>query len=308
MSTQTLKIGTRSSRLALAQTGLVAKQLAQLNPEVRFETVTITTKGDADRRTALADMGGQGLFTKKIELAMLDNEIDIAVHSAKDLPSVMTEGLTLAAVPKRESVADAWLCPTGLKLSEIKKGAIVGTGSPRRRALLMHLRPDLRVASIRGNVDTRIRKMHDGDYDAIIMAHAGLKRAGLENQIVELLDPGKFVPAPGQGALAIQTRADDNRTIDVVRTVNFPEAYRCADIERMLLARLEAGCSTAVGGYAWFAKGQIHLQAVVLDNSGRNRLCAEHAIDPKETDEKLVAQVVDRLLQQGARELIAGDE
>jgi hydroxymethylbilane synthase len=308
MPTQIFTIGTRASRLALTQTGQVAKLLAQLNPNVHLETVTITTEGDADRRPALEDMGGQGLFTKRIERALLEHEIDIAVHSAKDLPSVMTDGLTLAAVPERESVCDAWLCASGEKLREIGPGAVVGTGSPRRRAQLLHLRPDLKVEGIRGNVDTRLKKLSEGKYDAIVMAHAGLIRAGLADHVTELFDPKSFVPAPGQGALAIQTRVDDEDSIKLARSIDRPDAHRCADIERLLLEKLGAGCSTAVGGYARIAEGRIHLIAVVLDNLGKTHLCVERTIGQDEDNEALLTHIVDRLFQEGARELIAGDK
>ncbi len=308
MPTQIYRIGTRARRLALTQAGKVAAQLAKRNPALHLETVEITTQGDADRQTALEKMGGQGLFTKRIEKALLEQEIDLAVHSAKDLPSVMTDGLTLAAVPKRESVSDAWLCSSGEKLREIGPGAVVGTGSPRRRAQLLHFRSDLKVVNIRGNVDTRLRKLSEGKYDAIVMAHAGLIRAGLSDRVTELFDPESFVPAPGQGALAIQTRIDDENTIRLARSIDRPDAHRCADIERLLLEKLGAGCSTAVGGYARIISGRIHLIAVVLDNPGKTRLCVEHTIGQNETNETLVTFVVDRLFQQGARELIAGDK
>jgi len=308
MPDQVIRIGTRASRLALTQTGQVAAQLVQLNPNVRFETVTITTEGDADHNTALKKLGGQGLFTKRIEKALLDHEINIAVHSAKDLPSVMTEGLTLAAVPERESVCDAWLCTSGEKLREIRSGAVVGTGSPRRHAQLLHLRPDLKVEGIRGNVDTRLRKLSEGRYDAIIMAHAGLIRAGLDEHATELLDPEVFVPAPGQGALAIQTRADDEISINLARSIDQSDAHRCADIERRLLEMLGAGCSTPVGGYARLVEGRCRLTAVVLDNRGKTRLCVSHDIGQSDDNETLLDYVVGHLLEQGAQELIAGDK
>jgi len=268
MPDQVIRIGTRASRLALTQTGQVAAQLVQLNPNVRFETVTITTEGDADHNTALKKLGGQGLFTKRIEKALLDHEINIAVHSAKDLPSVMTEGLTLAAVPTRESVCDAWLCTSGEKLREIRSGAVVGTGSPRRHAQLLHFRPDLKVEGIRGNVDTRLRKLSEGRYDAIVMAHAGLIRGSIDQS----------------------------------------DAHRCADIERRLLEKLGAGCSTPVGGYARLVEGRCHLTAVVLDNRGKTRLCVSHDIGQSDDNETLLDYVVGHLLEQGAQELIAGDK
>lgn len=308
MPTRIFRIGTRASRLARAQTGQVADLLSRLKPEIQLETVEITTKGDADQKTALEKMGGQGLFTKQIEKTLLDNEIDIAVHSAKDLPSVMTQNLVLAAVPERESVADAWVSASGTKLADLAAGAVIATGSPRRRAQLLNLNSDIKVEGIRGNVDTRLKKVFDGQYDGIIMAHAGLIRAGLEDRITELLDPETFVPAPGQGALAIQTRVDDEASIALASSIDRPEDHRCIDIERKLLEKLEAGCSTPVGGWARVSGERLCLTAVVLDRSGQTRLCVEHDIALDEYDDSLVSNVVNRLLQQGARELIAGGQ
>jgi hydroxymethylbilane synthase len=304
MAQRTYRIGTRASKLALAQTGWFARSLTEKNADLKLELVEITTEGDVDRATALSQMGGEGLFTKRLELALLEEDVDIAVHSAKDLPSRMTEDLTLAAVPPREAIEDVLITRDNMTLDLLKAGAVVGTGSPRRRSQILHLRPDLKVKGIRGNVETRIRKLQESEYDTIVMARAGLRRSGLDNHITEVLDPQKFVPAPGQGALAIQSRSGDDAVIDAVQLMNHADSYRALEIERLLLATLEAGCSTPVGGFARVEGDQIVLRAIVLDNDGTRVLRAEHAIKVTDDDSELVRTVADTLLEQGARELI----
>jgi hydroxymethylbilane synthase len=304
MAHRTYRIGTRASKLALAQTGWFARSLTDKNPDLKLELVEITTEGDVDRATALSQMGGEGLFTKRLELALLENEVDIAVHSAKDLPSRMTENLTMAAVPPREFIEDVLITRDNMTLDQLEAGAVVGTGSPRRRSQILHLRPDLKVRGIRGNVETRIRKLQDAEYDTIVMARAGLRRSGLDKHITEILDPQKFVPAPGQGALAIQSRAGDDEVISAVQPMNHADSYRALEIERLLLATLEAGCSTPVGGFARVEGDRVLLRAVVLDNDGTKVLRAEHTIEISGDDNELVKVVADTLLEQGARELI----
>jgi len=304
MARRTYRIGTRASKLALAQTGWFARSLTEKNPDLQLELVQITTEGGVDRATALSQMGGEGLFTKRLELALLENEVDIAVHSAKDLPSRMTDNLAMAAVPPREVIEDVLITRDDMTLDQLDAGAVVGTGSPRRRSQILHLRPDLKVKGIRGNVETRIRKLQDGEYDTIVMACAGLRRSGLDNHITEILDAQKFVPAPGQGALAIQSRAGDDAVVEAVQPMNHPDSYRALEIERLLLATLEAGCSTPVGGFARMEGDRVVLRAVVLDNDGSKILRAEHSIEIPGNDNQLVKVVADTLLEQGAKELI----
>ncbi|MFZ5979069.1 MAG: hydroxymethylbilane synthase [Candidatus Zixiibacteriota bacterium] len=306
MSSHIVKVGTRGSFLALTQTRTVIQQLSEKNPELQFELVIINTAGDIDRVTALDKIGGAGLFTKKIEQELLAGNIDIAVHSAKDLPSVMTAGLTLGAVPVRLPGEDAWLSRDGMKLTEVPSGTVVGTGSPRRQAQLRYLRPDLEVHDIRGNVETRLRKMKEGPYQAILMARAGLARAGFSGKITEILDPEKFVPAPGQGALAVQIRAGDLRLRAVTAPLDDPCSRRTLTVERSLLARLQAGCSTPVGGQARLENGHLSLTAVLLDIAGKTRLFVSHHIDESQPDDVLLERVVNELLSQGAKELLAG--
>jgi hydroxymethylbilane synthase len=290
--------------LALWQANRVMALLQEKNPGIRFELVTITTSGDTDGVSALEKIGGTGLFTKKIEQALLDKTVDIAVHSAKDLPSVMTAGLEVGAVPERAPCEDVWLSREGKKLPFIDAGSTVGSGSPRRRAQLLHMRPDLKVADIRGNVETRLNKMQEGRYDALIMARAGLERLGFGEAVTEILDPERFVPAPGQGSLLVQVREDDDYCRTLTGTINRPGAYRMLAIERMLLARLQAGCSAPVGGWARVEEGKVCLTAVVLDNDGGKRLYVTRKIDFGQPDETLVDAVVEYLFKEGAGDII----
>lgn len=308
MSKKTYKIGTRGSKLALAQTTQVMEYLKKLHPEVDFKIEIIKTEGDQDAVTSLDKMGGVGVFTRKIEQELLDGNIDIAVHSAKDLPSVMADGLAIGAVPMRESCSDAWISRDGSSIHEIQAGALVGTGSPRRRAQLLCMRPELKVENIRGNVDTRLKKIKDGQYDAILMAHAGLKRSGLDKHITQVLPPDRFIPAPGQGFLLIQIRSNDSEAVEITKGLNHEASRRCLNIERMLLEKLQAGCSAAVGGWARFSGNKILLSAVVLDKNGTTRLYAEGNIDYETPDEKLVKMVTDQLFAKGAIALIKENE
>jgi len=307
MTPRPIRIGTRSSRLALSQAGEVVSLIRMADSRIKVELVKVTTEGDTDRSTALEKMGGYGLFTKAIERQLLEGRIDIAVHSAKDLPSKLTPGLMISAVPVRESCQDAWLSRDSLKLARMKAGACVGTGSPRRRAQLLYIRPDLDVKDIRGNVDTRLEKLRAGEYAAVIMAHAGLKRIGLQDssEITELLDVESFLPAPGQGALAVQTRTDDSETSILVESIDDPASHRCLDIERSLLARLNAGCSTPIGALAIMEGDRVRLSAVVLDNDGKSRLYVTFDIAREEDNTSLVDHVADRLFEMGAAELLA---
>ncbi len=301
---KTFRIGTRGSKLALVQTEHVIELLKKKSPSVNLELVIIKTEGDIDQSTALEKIGGVGLFTKQIEKALLDNEIDIAVHSAKDLPSVMTAGLAIGAVPEREDSRDAWLSREGKRIDKIDQGAKVGTSSPRRRAQLYQLRPDLKVMDIRGNVDTRLRKLEDGKYDAIMMALAGLKRLGLEKRVTEIMPLNKMLPAPGQGFLLVQARADDRDAAKLTGIIDNAGVRRCLEIERLLLAGLNAGCSAAVGGIAEDNGDDIVLNAVVLDKLGKNRLFRTNRIKKNQEDSALVDPVVKYMFANGAKKLI----
>jgi hydroxymethylbilane synthase len=306
MSKVIVKVGTRGSRLALAQAEYVIARLQEKFPGTEFIPVPIETTGDLKADSPLEGIGGTGLFTKRIELALLKREIDLAVHSAKDLPSIMTNGLMVGAVPRRESNADAWISGDGSAMLDIAPRSRIGTGSPRRRAQLLHARPDLMVLDIRGNIETRLAKLKKGQYDAVILAYAGLLRSGYDDEITEILPVDKFLPAPGQGALAIQIRLKDEKMARISAAINDPDSYRCLKIERMLMRRMNAGCSTAIGGFAYSDDESIRLSAVILDNDGKRRLYAESRIDAGGSDDMLVNDTVEQLLSAGASEIING--
>jgi hydroxymethylbilane synthase len=296
-----IRLGTRSSALALWQAEWVAAQLEQRDVEV--ELVRIQTGGD---RTSLpiSTVGGQGLFTKEIQRALLDERIDLAVHSLKDLPTEPVAGLTLAAVPPREDPTDALVATPGDCLADLPPAARIGTGSRRRRSQLLHRRPDLQILDIRGNVDTRLRKLDAGDYDAIVLAKAGLKRLGRQDRIAEVLAPQVMLPAVGQGALGLETRATDAESMSLVAALDDPATHQAVVAERMMLAELRGGCLAPVGAWGRIADDQLHLDGVVLSTDGQQRLHA-HAEGPPDSAEDLGRQVAVHLLEQGADQLIA---
>ncbi|MFH2054333.1 MAG: hydroxymethylbilane synthase [bacterium] len=308
MSSATLRLGTRGSRLALAQAHEVAGLLRRQHPDLAVEFITIKTSGDRDQASSLSNMSSVGVFTKTIETALRAGEIDIAVHSAKDLPSTMTEGLILGAVPVRAACEDVLISNSGHTIDSLPDSAVVGTGSPRRRALLLNRRPDLRIKGIRGNLDTRLAKLDSGEYDALVLAKAGLQRLGLEAENYLSLPPDNFVPAAGQGFLAIQAREVDIETQQLLSTIDNREAHRCLEAERLLMAALGAGCAAAVGVWARIEGDLLQLNAVVLDLVGKRRVEAAASLAAKDRIPELAEQVASDLRAQGAMELIAGDE
>ncbi|MDX9857430.1 MAG: hydroxymethylbilane synthase [candidate division Zixibacteria bacterium] len=303
MAVESIRVGTRASRLAVTQALWVTAHLQQMHPAIDFRLIRISTSGDEERLQPLEQMGGIGVFTKRIEQALIDNEIDLAVHSAKDLPSVMTSGLVLAAVPEREERADVWLSRDARRLDDTPHGAVVGTSSPRRRALLLSMRPDLSVRDIRGNVETRLEKLHAGDYDALIMAAAGLSRLDMEQFVTHRLPTDKFVPAGGQGALAVQCRANDHAVIGVARTIDCEADHQCVDAERRLMEKLGAGCSAAVGCTAMVSGSDIRMIAAVLDKRGVNRLQVSQT-DTVANRFDLAERLAGELIAQGAKDLL----
>ncbi len=307
MISRRLRIGTRGSKLALIQANQVADELCAAHAGLEIEIVEIKSKGDLDRATPLAQMGGQGAFTRTIEKELQAGRIDLAVHSAKDMPAAMPSGLTIAAVPRRAPVEDVLLTRDGSTLADLPKGAVVGAGSPRRVAQALHVRSDLNVRGIRGNVGTRLRKLAEGEYDALVMAHAGLRRLGLCEGISDVFPPEEFVPAPGQGAILVQSRKESAVT-DLAAAIDDARARRCLSIERLLLRRLQAGCSVALGGWARYDGERLRLSAVALDNAGRTRLFETADIDVSIADTELVALVADALIARGAVELIKRED
>lgn len=270
--TQPLRLGTRGSRLALAQSQTVADALtAATGREVSL--VEITTYGDVSSEP-LAKIGGSGVFVSALREALLDGKVDLAVHSLKDLPTGAADGLTLAAVPPRADARDVLCARDGLTLGELPPGSKVGTGSPRRAAELRALGLQLDVVPVRGNVDTRLSKVTDGLLDGVVLAHAGLARLGLLDVVTEVLDPLQVLPAPGQGALAVECRSADAELIDLLAVVDDPMTRAAVTAERVLLAELEAGCSAPVGAYAVTAEGEdeqsheLYIRAVVVSDDG----------------------------------------
>ncbi|WP_165227100.1 hydroxymethylbilane synthase [Aquisphaera insulae] len=305
MITTPLRIGTRGSRLARWQAEWVTNALRAHHPGLSVEIIEIRTLGDRDRNSPLAAIGGTGVFTKEIQRAVLDGSVDVAVHSLKDLPTLGPAELTLAAVPPREEVADALIAPAHRTLEGLPAGARVGTGSLRRRAQLLHLRPDLEVVTIRGNVETRLRQALDGALDAVVLAWAGLHRLGLHGHVTDRLAPPRFLPAVGQGALGIECRADDERTRSRLAGLDHPPSHRAVVAERAALAELEGGCLIPMAAWARDADGGLALDASVLDADGRR---AVHAADAGPIDDPrgLGLRVASLLRAQGAEELLRG--
>jgi hydroxymethylbilane synthase len=296
-----IRLGTRASPLARWQAEWVAAQLSAAGAEV--ELVPVTTAGDRDQLGPVASIGGQGLFTKEIQTALLDRRVDLAVHSLKDLPTEPAAGLVLAAVPKRESTADVLVSRDGLSFDLLPRHARIGTGSTRRRAQLWHVRPDLRMADVRGNIDTRLRKLDGGEFDALVLAEAGLKRLGLAGRIAQVLPASLLLPAVGQGALGLETREDDAPVRRCLAQLDDAATHAAVLAERSLLRTLRGGCLAPVGALARVEAGGLSLAAVVCSHDGRRRLDVSIAGPPDRADD-LGRQAADELLSQGAAELI----
>lgn len=296
-----LRLGTRGSPLARWQAEHVAALLAALAVDV--ELIPITTQGDVTTGP-LGAVGGQGLFTKEIQRALLDDRIDLAVHSLKDLPTDAVAGLALTAVPERESPGDVLVCNTASSLQDLPPRSRIGTGSTRRKSQLLFARPDLEVHDIRGNLDTRLRKLDAGDYDAIVLAEAGLRRLQLAARITQILPKSLMLPAVGQGALGIETRADDAVTCALVAPLNDGPTRAAALAERAMLRALRGGCMAPVGAWGRVEEGELKLAGVVLSANGQQRIAAAGVASPQAA-EALGVQVAEALLEQGAAELIA---
>ena len=299
-----IRIGTRGSQLARWQSTWVAEQLRILHPDLTFELLEIKTHGDRDRNSPLSAIGGSGLFTKEIQRALLDKTIEIAVHSLKDLPTLSPDGLTLSAVPPREEVADVLIAPAYQKLGLLPPGATIGTGSLRRRAMIMHARPDLRVVGVRGNVETRLNKALTGELDAVILAEAGLNRLGLSRHITDRLEPPTFLPAVGQGALGIECRVDDRTTRELLAPLNHEATFLSVAAERQLLAELEGGCMIPLSAHGKFSDtGSLTLDAAVYDPEGREKITASGvAVGPN--FDRLGREVAEILRSKGAERIL----
>lgn len=293
-----LVIGSRGSQLALWQSQWVAERLRELGHESRIEI--IKTTGDKITEVALAKVGTKGLFTKEIEEALLEGRIDCAVHSLKDLPTDLPEGLQLAAIPQREDPRDAMV---GSRLQDLPAGAKVGTSSLRRAAQLRQIRPDLSIENIRGNLDTRLKKLDEGQYDAIVLAAAGLNRLGWALRITEIFDPEIICPAPGQGALAIEVAEGAPSGHMSVSLLDHPETRSATTAERALLASLGGGCQVPIGAHAECKAGILHLFAVVASPDGA-RLIRKFTTGDITDASKIGARLGAILLESGAREIL----
>lgn len=285
--TLSLTIGTRGSPLALAQANTVAARLADATalPLECFPLRIIKTTGDLTQDRALADIGGKGLFTKEIDQAQLDGSVDVAVHSAKDLPTELPPGLVVAGYLEREDVRDAFIGRNGVRLDDLPNGATVGTVSLRRQSLLRRLRPDLNIVILRGNVGTRLKRVEEGAVDGTLLALAGLKRLGLAQHATELLDTGRFPPAVGQGAIAIVTRTGDERTLGAVRRIIDADTGTAVTAERAMLRALDGSCRMPIAGYATLAGGEVHLRGLVLSEDGTSAVEANGIAAPNEAEE-----------------------
>ena len=299
--TPQLTFATRPSALARWQTQYVISQLQAQWPELICKETVITTKGDQILNKPLPEIGGKGLFTYELELALIEERVDAAVHSLKDLPTDDTPGLAVNVIPTRADVRDVWICPQGYRLDELPAGAVVGTSSTRRTAQLLAYRPDLQVKPIRGNVDTRIRKAVDGQYNAIILAAAGVTRLGLDEHTTQYLPFDVMLPAPGQGALGIQSRAGDAKTLQLLEAIDDKNTRLEVTAERAFLAALGGGCSLPVGALAFVEGKTIQLQGVVAapDGSRVLRLSAKG-----ENAHDLGQNLAQQALAEGARELL----
>jgi hydroxymethylbilane synthase len=297
-----LVLGTRGSKLALAQSNWVADALRRAHPELDVDIQIIQTRGDATQaaNVPLASFGEKGIFAKELESALLAGEIDLAVHSMKDLEHTLPDGLVIAAVPEREDPRDALI---GSTLDNLPLGAKVGTGSVRRRALLLSRRPDLQLLEIRGNIDTRLRKWREGQYDAICLAVAGLNRLGLQEVISEILDPGWFTPDPGQGALAIETRIGDEKVRDFVSALSDPKTETTTRAERAFLQAIGGSCKTPVGAFAIWTYRTLQLKVMVASPDG-NSIFRETVESGLHAPEDAGRDAAERLLQLSAVRLL----
>ena len=303
MLEKTLKIATRQSPLALWQANYVKDSLQQLYPDLTVELVPMVTKGDVILDSPLAKIGGKGLFVKELENALLNKEADIAVHSMKDVPMQFPEGLGLAVICKREDPRDAFVSNSYRTFAELPQGAVVGTSSLRRQCQLKALRPDLDIRSLRGNVGTRLSKLDNGDYDAIILASAGLIRLGLADRIASFIEVEQSLPAAGQGAVGIECRTDDVQVKQLLAPLADAETTCCVLAERAMNNRLQGGCQVPIGGYAVLQQGQLYLRALVGDVDGSQIIRAEGKSGVENAD-VLGVQIAEQLLAQGADKIL----
>jgi hydroxymethylbilane synthase len=300
---QTFRIGTRGSQLALWQASFIQESLERIYPEYRFERIIIKTEGDQDQQSSLKTIGGQGVFTKAIELALLRDEIDIAVHSLKDLPSEMDKNLMLGAVPRRGPVEDVLVSAERYSFSGLPPEAKVATGSIRRQSQILEKRPDIKISDLRGNIHTRLNKLNENGLDAIVMARAALVRLKIDNIPYYVFSTEEMIPAVGQGAVGVQVRKDDHKTVNLVNALNHAETLMAVTAERALLHTLDSGCQFPVGAHARVVKDSLEITGFVGLEDG-TRVLKETLRDRAEnagTTGKLLAE---KLIQRGALQLL----
>jgi len=294
------KIGTRGSPLSLAQTNWVITELKKKSPQTEFDVITITTKGDTDARP-LFTINQKGIFEKEIDRAVAENKVDFAVHSLKDVPTELPEGLVLACIPKREATNDIFISKDGSTILTIKKGAKVGTSSLRRAVQVSRIRPDLVVKPIRGNIETRIRKLQEGEFDGIVLAQAGIARLGIDVKF-EKLSTRDFPPSPGQGAIAIVSRKDNHSLIESLKKIEDPDSRAEVEAERALSLFVDSGCRFPVGALAQIKGDKLTLKVTVYSIDGKQSINVEKTGDPLQAAE-LGKQAAAELSQKGVAEL-----
>jgi hydroxymethylbilane synthase len=299
-----LVIGSRGSALALAQTEWTRKQILRHFPDIDISIKVIKTSADKDTTTSIRAGSAVGVFVKELEQALLDEEIDLAVHSMKDLPTQIQSGLQIAAVPEREDAQDALIGCGATSLSGLQKDSRIGTGSVRRQAQLLALRPDLKVLDIRGNIGTRLKKLEDGAYDAIILASAGLNRLGLHNRISSRLDLGEMVPAPGQGALALETRSGDNRVGPLAAALNHAPTATAVLAERAFLWQMGGGCNVPVAAYASIRQDTVEIVGLVASPDGK-QIVREFVRQRSEMASEAAVALANKILARGGRDILS---
>ncbi len=311
-SDSVITIGTRASRLALAQAKIAVDSIQKQWPKLQFQIETISSIGDLDPEAdfkELSDKQGKGIFTKALDDALFDRRIDIAIHSLKDLPIEMTDGLSIEAVLEREDPRDCWISKDKVPFDQARQGAVVGTSSVRRAAQLKYQRPDLQIVPLRGNVDTRIRKLREGNgkesLDGVVMALAGVRRAGLEKEVTEVFSHHQMLPAVGQGAIALVIRINDESTQGIVRKVDHPESHAEVEVERTLLEKLGGGCHVPIAGVAQLDQqgSVVTLEGGVFSPDGKNSLRAKLTA-PKVEGKQMAARLAQMLLWQGGDKLL----
>ncbi len=297
-------IGTRGSKLALWQTEFVKGKLVEFFPEVEFEIKIIKTKGDKILDSPLSKIGDKGIFTREIEIELLNGEIDLAVHSLKDLPTKLPDGLTISAVTEREDVRDVLISEDNLSLDKLPQNALIATGSLRRRAQLLHFRPDFKFVDLRGNIDTRFKKFDESNWDGMVLAFAGVNRMSYTNRISQIIPTDIILPAVGQGAIAVEVREDDHDILEMIEKINHKETELATKAERALLKHLEGGCQIPIGAFAFVSNGKIKLSAMISNLDGTFMVRDSMEGDLDDDAEKIGFELAEKLLEQGGSKIL----